>query len=249
MRTLALIFGLLFAMVAPATAQSDDPARPADQEPSASATSFPAAGRMDSLAVQTPLAGAVIVDALIARIEDDVLLESEARELESFQGLLNGNAMSRGDVVRELIDQWIIKNEANTAHFHRPSPAAIDDAFEKLVQQFPSPEVFHTRLAQARITESVVRRLLEQQLYLSSFLDFKFRPAAQVTPDQLDNYYREELTPQLKSRGQAVVPFNDVEEQIRELLTQKAISERTERWLEETRARLHIEMMPVGKTP
>ncbi|MGB2886890.1 MAG: hypothetical protein WBC04_04275 [Candidatus Acidiferrales bacterium] len=204
---------------------------------------------MDSLGVHGPFPGAAVVDGIVVRIEDDILVESEVRELENFQRLLNGRAMSRDDVIRELIDQWIIKNEANAAHFLRPSQPAVDTAFEKLVQQFPSPEIFHTRLAQAGITESVVRRLLEQQLYLSSFLDFKFRPAAQVTPDQMEAYYREELTPQLKSGGQAVVPLNDVEEQIRELLTQRAINQRTERWLEEARARLHIEEMPAGSTP
>lgn len=251
MRTVTSIFVLLCSMAPAASGQSTEPTQPqsAAQQTARPATSLPKAGRLDSLTGQGPLLGAVVVDAIVARIEDDILTESEARELENFQKLVNGHSMSRDDVIRELVDQWIIRNEANTAHFRRPSQAAVDTAFEKLVGQFPSPEIFHTRLSQAGITESAVRRLLEQQLYLSSFLDFKFRPAAQVTQDQMDTYYREELTPQLKSGGQAVVPFNDVEEQIRELLTQRAINQRTELWLEDTRARLHIEEMPAGNAP
>jgi hypothetical protein len=249
MRAVTLMLILLFSIAPAATGQSADPARPAGQEPSPPATSLPTAGQMDSLSVRGPFPGAVVVDAIVVRIEDDILTGGEVRELENFQKLVNGHAMSRDAVIRELIDQWIIRNEANAAHFRRPSQAAVDTAFQKLAQQFPNPEIFHTRLAQAGITETAVRGLLEQQIYLSSFLDFKFRPAAQVTPDQMEAYYREELTPQLKSGGQAVVPLNDVEEQIRELLTQKAISQRTEHWLEEARARLHIEEMPAGDSP
>jgi hypothetical protein len=72
----------------------------------------------------------------------------------------------------------------------------------------------------------------------------KFRPVAQVTEDQIDAYYGGEFTAILKKRGEPVPPRADVEDQIRELLTERTVSERSERWLEDTRTRLHIELLP-----
>ena len=48
----------------------------------------------------------------------------------------------------------------------------------------------------------------------------------------------------MKKRDQPVPPRADVEDQIRELLTERTVTERSERWLDDTRTRLHIELLP-----
>jgi hypothetical protein len=187
---------------------------------------------------------ATVVDGIVERIEDDIITESEVRELEAFQKLVNGRAMSRDDVIRELTDQWIIRNEAGVNRFRQPSAEAKDHAFQSFSERFSSPEEMRARLAEAGLTEAALQRLLGEQLYLSSFLEVKFRPVAQVTEDQIDAYYGGEFTDDLKKRNEPVPPRADVEDQIRELLTERTVSERSERWLEDTRTRLHIERLP-----
>jgi hypothetical protein len=194
-------------------------------------------------------AGATVVDGIVERIEDDIITESEVRELEAFQTLLNGAAMSRDEVIRELTDQWIIRNEAGVNRFRRPSAEAQDHALETFSQQFASPQAMHVRLTEAGLTEAALKRMLGEQLYLSSFLEVKFRPVAQVTADQIDAYYSGEFTGDLKKRGAPIPPRADVEDPIRELLTERAVTERSERWLEDTRTRLHIERMPFAGAP
>jgi hypothetical protein len=199
----------------------------------------------DAAKSNTPGAGdATVVDGIVERIEDDIITESEVRELEAFQKLVNGRAMSRDDVIRELTDQWIIRNEAGVNRFHQPSAEARDHAFQDFSQRFSSPDKMHARLAEAGLTEAALKRLLGEQLYLSSFLEVKFRPVAQITEDQIDVYYRGEFTADLKKRGEPIPPLADVEDQIRELLTERTVSERSERWLDDTRTRLHIELLP-----
>ena len=84
--------------------------------------------------------------------------------------------------------------------------------------------------------------MLEEQLYLSRFLDYRFRPAAQVTDAQVETYYRDEFSTQLKERGQQAPPLDSVEDTIREVLIQRAINERATQWLDDTRERLKIEI-------
>lgn len=193
--------------------------------------------------------GAQIIDGVAARIEDGILTESEVRELAAFQKLVEGRAKSREELIRELADQWIVRGEAEAAKYPQPSAEDVDRAYAQLAAQFPSPEEFKNRCAAAGLSEAAVRRMLGQQLYLSHFLDFRFRPAAQVEPKQVEAYYTDEFAPQLKARNQAVPPLEEVQDTIREVLIQRAISERATQWLDETRKRLKIDIVPAGEHP
>lgn len=189
-----------------------------------------------------------IVDGIAARIEDDVLTESEVRELSSFQILVDGKAKMRAEVIQELADQWILRGEAKTAKFLMPSKEDIDRAYGQFVKQFPSEDEFQKRRASAGLSEADVRRMLEQQLYLSRFIDYRFRPAAQIDQKQIEAYYNDEFVPQLKQRSENVPPLEDVEDTIREVLVQRDINDRANKWLDETRTRLNIDVLSEGNS-
>ena len=197
-------------------------------------------------APENPGGAALTIDGVAARIEDDILTESELRELAAFQQLVDGHSKTRAELIRELAAQWIVRGDANTAKFPRPSKADVDRAYSELMKQFKSPEEFQARCAAAGLTEAGVRRMLEEQLYLSRFIDFRFRPAAQISDEDIEKYYREEFMPQLKAHGEPLPPLEDVSDTIREVLIQRAISERAAKWLEETRNHLKIDVMTQG---
>jgi hypothetical protein len=186
---------------------------------------------------------AILIDGITARIEDDIIVESEVHELGAFQILSDGKARPRDELIRELADQWIVRGEANTAKYPFPSVDEIKNAYQQFVKQFPSPEEFHKRLAAVDLTEAAVKRILAQQLYLAHFLDYRFRAAAQVDDKEVEKYYNEEFAPQLKARNEPVPPLEDVEDTIREVLVQRAINDRAEKWLDDTRQRLKIDIV------
>jgi len=195
------------------------------------------------------IGGAQEVDGIAARIEDDIVTESEVRELGAFQQLVDGQSKSRSERIMELAGQWIVLGEARAAHYPEPSSEDVDRAWAQFAAQFPSPGEFQKRRAEVDLSEAAVGGMLGRQLYLSRFLDFRFRPAAQVDQKQIEAYYDGELVPQLKARGQAVPKIETVEDTIREVLIQRAISERATQWLDETRKRLKIDLVPEGGRP
>lgn len=190
--------------------------------------------------------GAHQIDGVAARIEDDIITESEVQELAAFQKLVDGESKPRQELLRELIDQWMIRNEATATKYAQPSAEDVDRAYSEFVKQFPSPEEFQKRCAAAGLAEAAVRRIVAQQLYLSRFIDYRFRPSAQVTDQQVQAYYRDEFAPQLKARNQPVPPLDEVEDTIREVLIQRAINERSTKWLDDSRGALQIDIMPQG---
>ncbi|MGA9482752.1 MAG: hypothetical protein WA757_08505 [Candidatus Acidiferrales bacterium] len=190
--------------------------------------------------------GATQIDGVAARIEDDIITESEVHELAAFQKLVDGESKPRQELLRELIDQWMIRNEATATKYGQPSAEDVDRAYSEFVKQFPSPQEFEKRCAAAGLTEAAVRRMVAQQLYLSRFIDYRFRPSAQVTDEQVEAYYHDEFAPQLKARNQPVPPLDDVDDTIREVLIQRAINERSTKWLDDSRDALRIDVMSQG---
>jgi hypothetical protein len=201
-------------------------------------------GGTDSRAGNFP--GGETVDGIAARIEDDIITESEVRELSAFQELVDGKPKPRSEIIKELADQWIVRGEAGVAAFPAPSQADVDRAHQEFVKQFPSPQEFQARCAALGLTDAAVRRILAQQLFLSRFIDYRFRPAAQVDEAQIEDFYHKEFAPQLEAKKQAVPPLEDVEDTIREVLIQRAMSDRAAKWLDDTREHLKIDVVDQG---
>jgi hypothetical protein len=191
-------------------------------------------------------ANARLIDGVAARIEDDVITESEVRELAAFQRFVDGRAKPRPELIQELADQWIAEGEARLAYYPEPSEDDVNLLFQQLRAKFPSPEEFQKRAAEVGLTEADLRRLVQKQLYLSRFLDYRFRPAAQVDQKQIEAYYNDQLVPQLKEQGEPIPPLEDVQDTIQEVLVQRVISDRATAWLNETRARLKLDILAEG---
>jgi hypothetical protein len=183
------------------------------------------------------------IDGVAARVEDDIITESEVRELGAFQQLVDGKPETRDQIIRELADQWLIRAEAAAAQYAQPSATDIDRAYVDFVKQYPSAEVFQQKCVAAGLSEAAVRRMIQQQLYLARFIDYRFRPAAQVSDQQVADYYRDNFVPQLQARHAEIPPLDDVDDTIREVLIQRAISDREAKWLDETRGRLKIDVI------
>jgi len=205
------------------------------------------AGRA-AAASQPPQTGRV-VDRIVARIEDDIILESQVRELGAFQQLIEGHAESDEQLLSELIEQWMVKSEAAAMRFPQPAQSEVDRELGRLTASFPSPQAYAAKLRELGLSAAQVRELLTRQIFIERYLDYKFRPSVQIETADMQAYYQKELLPELAKNKQPVPREADVEEQIREVLVQRAISGLTAKWLDETKSRLKIERTPSGTNP
>jgi len=190
-----------------------------------------------------------VVDRIVARIEGDIILLSQERELGAFQRLVEGRAESDDRLLAELIEQWIVQTEANESHFPQPAQSEVDRELARLAAQFGSPEAYAAKLRELGLSAEQVRQLLARQIYVERYIDYKFRPTVQIQTADIEAYYQKELLPELAKKNQLTPRLADVEGEIRELLTQRAITELATKWLEETKSRLKIETMLAGAKP
>src|SRR3984893_16238623 len=132
-----------------------------------------------------------VVDQIAARVEGDIILLSEVRTLSRYQLLVDGKAESDGAILERLIDQRIVRNEADTARFPHPAGVEIAHGVEHLQAAFASPEEYQARKKQSGLSDKEIQRMVGQQLYLSNYLDSRFRPAVQVSAKQVEDFYQE----------------------------------------------------------
>jgi hypothetical protein len=200
-------------------------------------------GSVLTLASWGQLRAQEVLDRIVARVENDVILLSELQTLSRYQKFVDGKSESDEQVLGRLIDQWIVRSEANTAHFPPPSDAEIDGSLERLKRAFGSPEEYEARKRENRLSDADVRGIIASQLFLSGYLDSRFRPVVQIDAQEIEKFYQESVVPRAKARGQEPPSLEAAREAIQELLVQKGISAQAEQWIKESRDRLHVDKL------
>jgi parvulin-like peptidyl-prolyl isomerase len=191
----------------------------------------------------TQLAAQEVIDRIVARVENDVILLSDVRALARYQQLVEGKSESDAQILDRLIDQWIVRSEADAAQFPRPSDADIATGVDRVQKSFTSAGEYEARTKQVGLTDTDVRTIVAAQLYLSNYLDSRFRPSVKVEPKDIEEFYEKAVIPRAQARGQAPPPLDTARDYIHEALVQRSINEQADRWLNESRARLHVEKL------
>lgn len=191
---------------------------------------------LDSLAQE-------VVDRIVARIENDVILLSDMRELSHYQMFVDGKSESDEKLLDRLIDQWIVRNEAAVSRIAQPSDEDVNRSLARLRRSFSSQEEFEERRKQSGLSEEDLRRLTKSQLYLSNYLDSRFRPVIQIDDKEIENFYQTLVIPRAQSRGQSPPTLEAAHDFIQEALVQRAINEQADKWLKESRTRVRVETL------
>ena len=193
------------------------------------------------LGIAVQMAAQETVDRIVARVENDIILLSDIRALSRYQAFLDGKSETDAQILERLIDQWIVRTEANVSRFPQPSDADVDRELERVQKSFASKEEFEARRKQIGLSVSEIRDMVATQLYLSNYLDSRFRPGVQIDPKTIDDFYEKSVVPRAKARGQEPPPLDTARDFIQEALVQRGINDQADQWLIESKSRLHIE--------
>ena len=201
------------------------------------------------LAVMVATAGAGLpgaqetVDRIVSRVENDIILWSDIRALSRYQQFVDGKSETEAQILDRLIDQWIVRTEADVSHFPHPSDADVERSVTRLQKSFASIEEYEAKKKQSGLNDSEIRGMVASQLYLSNYLDSRFRPGVQIDLKAIEDFYQTAVLPRAKARGQEPPSLDAARDSIQEALVQRGINEQADRWLKESRVRLHIEKL------
>lgn len=147
-----------------------------------------------------------------------------------------------------LIDQRIFALEAERLPRPPVTDREIADKITETLGYFSSPAAFEMRLKQVgfdSIRDEAFVRLIAQRLSIEKYIEFRFGSFVVITPDDEAKYYRDIFVPdfQRKYRGVLVPAIDEKRVEIRQTLTRQKVATAIERFLDEAKRRVVIEIL------
>jgi hypothetical protein len=196
-----------------------------------------------------PSASAEIIDRIAVSIGSTVITASEvdrAIRVTAFQNGLRPDfrAASRQETAQRLVDQKLVRREMDLSRYPQPDPSEADPLLTQLrAGRYPNDTEFQQALRDYGVTEQDLRDALLWELTLVGFIEVRFRPAIQVTNQELEDYFEKVVRPaaQAARPGEAVT-LDDYRNRIEEKLAGQRADQEVDNWLKEARKRMVIEV-------
>lgn len=195
----------------------------------------------------TPSGPAVLVDRVAAVVGDEIILESEIRKLVAVRYLERKTGESdtayRDRTLEQRIVDLLREKQLRRSSGFDPKPEAVEArvaAIEaRLAKDRGVPAA--AALAAAGTTREELSAWVRRGLALDSFVKERLTPGLKLTEADLRAYYDTAFRDAAKKRGLAdVPPFDEVREEIREVVRELRLNVEIERWTEQLRSETRI---------
>jgi hypothetical protein len=188
---------------------------------------------------------AEVIDRIVATVNGHIILLSDWEDSLRYEAFSSGRPLEsmtaddRKSALDHLIDQELLREQLKDSDVLHPSSEDVAERVAEIRKQFPEAETelgWRRLLDRYRLSEENLKNRVAAQLDLMRLVDARLRPSVTVDSKTIESYYSEELLPQLHQSGGQNVPLADVTAKIKELLTQKKISQLLTAWLQDLRA-------------
>jgi len=147
------------------------------------------------------------------------------------------SAASRKAMADRMVEYTLVRIEIETSRYPIHEVAEIEPALAEFRKQYyPTDESYRAALAQYGITEQDLKDELLRERTLSAFLDLRFRPAIQVSDEDMQQY--------LEKNFPSGSRLEDHRDGIQSTITAQRVDQEVNAWLERVRRRNEIVYHP-----
>lgn len=176
---------------------------------------------------------AAIVDRLAVTVGQQTITQLQLDEEIRVTALLNRRPVARDVETRRaaadrLVGQLLIRREMEQSRYPLPDQQDVDLYLEQIRAQNGGEAGLAKALVAYNVTESTLRQHLEVQLVTLRFIEYRFRPDATVSDEEIEAAYK----------GEAVK--NATRESIRTTLMEARTDAALNAWLAESRRQVNI---------
>jgi hypothetical protein len=206
---------------------------------------FTFVGTLVFLAMTFAASPGEVIDRIVATVNGHIILLSDWEDSLCYEAFSSGRpvdrmtADDRKSALDHLIDQELLREQLKDSDIQHASPEEVAQRVVEIRKQYAEAETelgWHRLLDSYRLNEESLRSRVAAALDLMRLVDARLRPSVTVDSNSIESYYNQELLPQLRQSGGQTVPLVEVTAKIRELLTQKKISQLLTAWLQDLRA-------------
>jgi peptidyl-prolyl cis-trans isomerase SurA len=220
--------------------------RPANQTDVPSAAHDSAAGRGTAL------------DAVVAVVNGDVILESdvdEERRFEQIQPYRRGSAdFEREHAIQRLVNRILILQQAQLEPGDAVSDSALDEQLTALKKDIPECKQYQCEtdagwkrfLADHGFTVEEFRERWRQRMELLRFIEVRFRGGIRISDDEIRTYYEKTMLPEYAKQKVTAPKLETISNRIEEVLLQQQVGALLQDWLKSLRAQGSVRMIAPG---
>jgi parvulin-like peptidyl-prolyl isomerase len=181
---------------------------------------------------------------VVAIVDEDPILASDVERVVGLGLAQPGPGEDprefRRQVLGQLIDQRLRFHEIDRFGFEQVPVSLIDQQVKDIRDRFGGEAGLNERLKEVGLTLAGLRQLVSRQLMVLTYVDERLGPRVFVGVDDINNYYRDVLTPELQKQGKEVPAVDQVREQIRAVLKEKLLNKEIDTWTDELRRKADI---------
>jgi peptidyl-prolyl cis-trans isomerase SurA len=257
---------LLLALVCGATAQAPVPGAaqaPANTKPHASGAavsqgtaSAPTGKGADDAA--KPSEG-VLVDQVIAVVNNDLILESDVdqeRRFGAFQPISSPEGdFSRAQAIQRLIDRALILQQARLQPDQTVTPAEVKAELDQLRKDIPACKQYHCEtdagwdkfVHDQGFTMQELTQRWQERMQILKFVEMRFRMGIRIEPAAIKDFYNNTLLPEYARQKATPPPLDAISDRIQEVLLQQQVGKLLDDWLQSLKAQGSVRMMKPGE--
>lgn len=191
----------------------------------------------------------VIVDRIVVTVGTQAITESELELTIRLTSFLNQttpdfSAENRRKTVERMIEQKLVLKELDFSRYPRPSADEVAPRLRNIVSLLfgGKDAAYRAALEKYRITEDDLKRYLLWQMTFFRFIDFRFRPGIQVTPAEIEEYFKNTIQPLArKANPDKKVTLEEYHDRIERILMARREEVEMQSWLADTRKRTKID--------
>jgi hypothetical protein len=186
-----------------------------------------------------------VIDRIVATVNGQIILLSDWEDSLRFEAFSSGRpldrftAEERKAVLDRLIDRELLREQLHAADIQHATAEEVAQRVGEIRKQYAEAETelgWRAILDRYRLNEDGLKSRVATEIDLMRLVDARLRPTVTVDSKSIESYYNQELLPQLRQSGAQNVPLAEVTSKIKELLTQKKISQLLITWLQSLRA-------------
>lgn len=197
------------------------------------------------LAAFTQALEAEEIDRLIAAVNGKVITDGDlllARNLNAILSLGQSYVLpSRAEEVDRLIDLELMRQELESFPMGPEDQGKIQARMQELKNAYAEIGGLSGLLRSLGLQESELLDYLRLQDSILRFIDFRFRPFASVSEQEVQQYYKEKLVASVQQAGAPVAPLAEVTGKIEEILREEKVNASMNRWIQDVRRHSRID--------
>jgi peptidyl-prolyl cis-trans isomerase SurA len=203
-------------------------------------------------------ASGVVLDRLIAVVNEDVILESdvdEERRFEEIQPYRAATEGTRAKIVERLVDRALILQQAALEPEDVVTEKELDAQLATLRRDIPACKQYHCEtddgwknfLGSHGFTVAEFSSRWRQRMQLLKFIEVRFRNGITIKDEEIEAYYEKTMLPEYAKRNVTPPPIETVKARIEEVLLQQEVGALLEDWLKSLRAQGSVRIMTPGE--